>query len=577
MRNLLIILTSVLLSIPCTAAVITVDDDGTVGFNDIKAAIAVSNNGDIIVVSPGTYTGADNRNLDFGGKAITLMSTNPNDPDIVATTIIDCEDLGRAFFFHSGEDADSIVDGFTITNGVASHGGGMYSYNSSPTVRNCVFSENSSSTGGGGMYNYSNSSPTVNKCTFIGNSSNTNNGGGMYNNNSSPEIINCTFINNSANLYGGGVYNYYNSEPNVINCIFISNSINRYGGGMCNNYNSNPKIANCTFSGNQAVYHGGGVASFGSSPEIINCILWDNPPAEIGNLSVSVSIVNYSNIKGGYAGGTGNINTDPCFVNPDANDFHLLPGSPCIDTGDPYGVYTGQVDIDGEPRVFGDFVDMGSDEACPDVEVTPVGHDFGDLEVGTSAITFVTIFNFGNANLTVSGIDFTDGSSSDFSITSGPSLPAAVEPGGFVDVEITYSPSVEGYVSAVLEIAGDAPDESVAEVALGGEGVITEIPPSQQVANILLFIEASVSEQPPTLAGAGPGNSGEGRLGALINMIEATGDLIDAEWFEEGCQQLEDAYKRTDGEPRPPDFVSGPATAELAEMLQELITTLGCE
>jgi len=263
------------------------------------------------------------------------------------------------------------------------------------------------------------------------------------------------------------------------------------------------------------------------------------------------------------------------FVDPNAGDYHLLPASPCIDAGDPCHAYAGQTDIDGELRVFSGRVDIGSDEACPDVEVTPVGHDFGDVEVGTSATTIATISNLGRANLTVSSMGFTTGSNSDFSITSGPNLPAAIEPNVFVDVEISYSPSVEGYATAILEITTDDPDESVEEVALGGAGVIIEVPPSQQVVDILLFIEASVNVQ--TLVGSGPGNSAEGRLGALINMIEATGDLIEAELFEEGCQQLRDAYRRIDGEPRPPDFASGEASAELAGMIENLRLSLGCE
>lgn len=465
--SILICLLSV---VPCMGATIIVDANTanpSADFNNIQAAISdpCTNDGDVIVVNPGTYTGADNRDLDFLGKAITLMSTNPNDPDIVAATIIDCEGWGRGFFFHNNEDANSIVDGFTITNGTASYGGGMYNYNSSPTVRNCVFSGNISNNGGG-MYNYYNSCPTVANCTFINNSASLTGGGGVYNNDSSPAITNCTFINNSANQYGGGIHNYndpdgsYNSSPMVTNCMFIGNSSNKYGGGMCNYNNSNPTVANCTFSGNQAVFHGGGVANFASSPEIINCILWDNYPVEIGNLSGSVSIVTCSDIKGiAVYPGEGNINLDPLFVDPDANDYHLLSDSPCIDMGDPCGDYTGQTDIDGEPRVFGNYVDMGSDEAWP--------------------------------------------------------------------------------------------------------------------VDILTFINEVVSEQ--TLWGTGPGKSAKGRLGALRNMVEMADNLIEAELFEEGCQQLLDAYRRTDGEPVPPDFVSGSAAPELAGMIEDLMLDLGCE
>ena len=459
--SILICLLSV---VPCMGATIIVDANtanSSADFNNIQAAISdpCTNDGDVIVVNPGTYTGADNRDLDFLGKAITLMSTNPNDPDIVAATIIDCKSWGRGFFFHNNEDANSIVDGFTITNGQITHGGAMYLFNSSPTVRNCVFSYNSSvSSGGGAMYNYIQSSPNITNCTFINNSSNTSSGGAIYNReHSNPSIKNCTFMNNSANRDGGGMYNYDNSNPTIASCTFISNSANNYGGGMYNYVNSNPMVANCTFSGNSALY-GGGIFNYGASPQIVNCIVWDNNPVEIVNFPGSHPTVTYSDVKGGYSGGS-NISADPCFVDASIGDYHLLPDSPCIDMGDPCGDYTGQTDIDGEPRVFGDYVDMGSDEAWP--------------------------------------------------------------------------------------------------------------------VDILTFINEAVSEQ--TLWGTGPGKSAKGRLGALRNMVETADNLIEAELFEEGCQQLLDAYRRTDGEPVPPDFVSGSAAPELAGMIEDLMLDLGCE
>jgi len=73
--------------------------------------------------------------------------------------------------------------------------------------------------------------------------------------------------------------------------------------------------------------------------------------------------------------GDGNIDQDPCFVDPngpdgdpntwDDNDYHLSGGSPCINAGDPNGDYTGQTDIDGQKRVMNGRVDMGSDEKPP--------------------------------------------------------------------------------------------------------------------------------------------------------------------------------------------------------------------
>ena len=54
---------------------------------------------------------------------------------------------------------------------------------------------------------------------------------------------------------------------------------------------------------------------------------------------------------------------DPLFVNPFNRDYHLTFDSPCINTGDPEWIFNeGQMDIDGQPRVYGSRIDIGADE-----------------------------------------------------------------------------------------------------------------------------------------------------------------------------------------------------------------------
>ena len=192
------------------------------------------------------------------------------------------------------------------------------------------------------------------------------------------------------------------------------------------------------------------------------------------------------------------------------------------------------------------------------------------MELGTSRTVIVTISNVGNGDLTVSGI----GLETDFAITSAPASAIVVEPSQTVDVEITYTPSVLGHNSAVMKINSDDPDESIVEVTLSAVGVEIPPPPSEQIANILAFFDTSVDDG--SLVGDGPGNSAEKRLNALRNMVEAAGSLIDDELSEEACQQLLDVYRRMDRQLKPPDFVTGEAVTELATMIQDLMTTLGC-
>lgn len=54
--------------------IIYVDDDGPADFSNIQAAIDDSNNGDTVLVAPGTYTGNGNRDISFKGKAITIKA-----------------------------------------------------------------------------------------------------------------------------------------------------------------------------------------------------------------------------------------------------------------------------------------------------------------------------------------------------------------------------------------------------------------------------------------------------------------------------------------------------------------------
>jgi len=241
------------------------------GYATIQSAIDAAYDGDIIIISPGTYTGKGNRDIDFKGKSITVRSIDPEDPNIVATTIIDCGNEGRGFYFHHAEGATSIVDGLSITNGNAANGGGVYCVQSSPTLRNCILSGNWAKYGGG-MHN-DNSNPRLSNCSFSANLAYYG-GGGIYNDSSSPRLTHCIFSGNWAR-YGGGVHNCDGSSPRLSNCKFSNNSTTNRGGGM-DNYNSNPILTDCTFSKNLANGSGGGMHNQGSNVTLTNCTFSDN-------------------------------------------------------------------------------------------------------------------------------------------------------------------------------------------------------------------------------------------------------------------------------------------------------------
>lgn len=210
----------------------------------------------------------------------------------------------------------------------------------------------------------------------------------------------------------------------------------------------------------------------------------------------------------------------------------------------------------------------------PDIAVAPLTHDFGDVTLGSLATTVVTISNVGIRPLTVSTLAFQAGSSPEFTITTSPTLPLIIAPGATFDVPLAFTPTTAGFVTATLSVRSDDLDESLVNVALSGAGVQAPTPPQQQIAEILAFFDQSVANG--SLAGNGPGGSAQGRLNALRNMLRATSDLIDNGAIKAACQQLLDAYRRTDGVPQPPDFVRGTAAAELAQRIRELRQSLGC-
>ncbi len=217
---------------------------------------------------------------------------------------------------------------------------------------------------------------------------------------SDPTVTNCKFIRNSATIYGGGMHNSSRTRPIVVNCTFAENTADT-GAGM-NNFNGSPKVINCTFWGNTAKIHGGGMNNRHlSSPTVTNCIFWENSDAGGTDESAQIHVdsgapvVTYSDVQGGWtgAGGTGNLATQPLFVNAAGGDLHLQAGSSCIDTGD-NGAVTQSTDLDGNLRIVNVMVDMGAYEvqSAPAATVPADRDADGDVD-GVDFSTFASCFN----------------------------------------------------------------------------------------------------------------------------------------------------------------------------------------
>jgi hypothetical protein len=182
------------------AATLTVDWQGTGDYTTIQAALNAATNGDTIVVLPsaGSPYGAYQENVLFPAAEITLRSTDPDNPAVVRDTVIDGRAAASTVQFAQGTPAAAVLAGFTIYNGAAEYGGGIYCCLADPTIRNCVLTLN-----------------------------NGYRGGGMYCLIASPTLLNCTFRSNFAN-YGGGMFNYNESNPRLINCVFSGNDASSF-------------------------------------------------------------------------------------------------------------------------------------------------------------------------------------------------------------------------------------------------------------------------------------------------------------------------------------------------------------
>lgn len=245
----------------------------------------------------------------------------------------------------------------TFSGNWATDGGGMYNLASSPLLDKIVFSGNLASGDAGGLYNSNASSPTVLNAVFRGNQA-ARSGGGMVNAfKSSPTIINIIFGGNTAGTWGGGVHNYTECDAILSNVIFTGNRA-QWGGafscyGLCS-----PLIVNATFGWNRATGQGGALYNvYAATPTVRNSILWGNyaPDGDGIYLDGSSFIsVAYSLVDGGWLG-AGNLDAEPQFEDPDGadnvfgtadDDLHLQRSSPAIDAGDSAEVPADTADLD---------------------------------------------------------------------------------------------------------------------------------------------------------------------------------------------------------------------------------------
>jgi len=207
----------------------------------------------------------------------------------------------------------------------------------------------------------------------------------------------------------------------------------------------------------------------------------------------------------------------------------------------------------------------------PEIDVSPLAIDFGQVDIDGSAPAVVTVTNLGEGLLTVHELSL----NGDATISLDPvATPVDIATNETVDLFLIFAPIAETESFAELTLLSNDGDETYLMVPIEGAGVVSSIPPAQQIVGMLAFFDAAVTDG--SLEGVGPGRSASGRLGALRNMIESAGEDIRLGDIASACDTLGGALKRADGLSPPPDFASGIAATELAGRIMTLKESLGC-
>jgi hypothetical protein len=285
----------------------TGNDDGTTwenAFDTITEAINAASAGNEIWVAEGTYS----EYVNFGGFACILRSTNPNDPNVVASTSIDANGFTNGVEFESGEDSNSVLKGFTVMNATSA---GVFIDDGSPVITQCILQGNDA----GAEYRQNSVDTVISRCKIKDNTSY-----GIFGQKGNANIKNNLIYDNPR-----GIKTASSASAVISNNTLVNNDV--YG------------IEN----------------SAQGQLTISNCIVWDC------NDDLQRCSATYSCIQDGDSG-TGNIDFYPFFEDYANNDFHITKNSPCVDRGDPNFTDSGQTDIDGDSRVIDGWVDMGADE-----------------------------------------------------------------------------------------------------------------------------------------------------------------------------------------------------------------------
>jgi hypothetical protein len=314
--------------------------------------------------------------------------------------------------------------------------------------------------------------------------------GGAHDNLLESVVLRNTFVGDCTDtgllLHGKNVLSPNNtiSGVTIANLTLVDNGI---GSGWAGGLNINSQDSSNIISG----------------VTVSNTILWGNNFGDVILGSVAPDSVAYSVLNDGrFVGSDGNLYQSPQFVDPASGDYHLQPGSPCVDTGDPSAWHVGPQDLDNRVRLWdGDddalaVVDRGAWEYASTLaqeidlqgnglsilngDTMPApwdGTDFGIAAVPEGTVEQIyTIRNSGGLSLTLTAdprVEITGTHAADFVVTTQPQSPIAA--GGSTSFTVTFDPGAEGLRSAAIRIGNDDSDENPYGFSVQGTGGFPEI------------------------------------------------------------------------------------------------------
>jgi len=284
--------------------------------------------------------------------------------------------------FVDGSDG-SVLDGFTVRNGEAWRGGGIFMTNhASVRIQNNLITHNQASEDGGGIAVDTHSIATITNNRILSNTA-VGGGGGVAINYSAATIGHNTIAQNSAQG-GGGIAFYGKCSGDVYANTIACNEVGDWGaGGMAIQGGSVVTATNNIVASNMGTvmwWDGDGIAIWDDATQarLVNNTIAYNSAEGIQTADACTVLVRNNIIVGNEGGihdldsaaaitidhndvwdngwanyvnvspGPGDISADPLFVNAAAGDFHLQVGSPCIDAGTPVGAP--DHDFEGIPR-----------------------------------------------------------------------------------------------------------------------------------------------------------------------------------------------------------------------------------